>query len=273
MKLMRKKIKKWLYGSCPGFAGSFPYFGTRVYFPKDSIVFQVACDQGIYESDNTFLLCSLVEPESVYFDIGANIGLMAIPVLQKNNSCRVVSFEPSPNTLSFLTRTAERSSFRDKWKILGKAVGREVGVLDFFAASARMGAFDGFQDTQRAGATQKITVPVTTVDLEWEAMGSPRVSVIKIDIEGAELEALYGAIHCLQHEQPYILLEWNSTNLKAYNCSPESLLDFADKVNYQLYSLPHAVPISDAVSLRVNMVRTESFLLAPLNKKPRYCCE
>ncbi|MEH2361348.1 FkbM family methyltransferase [Nostoc sp.] len=258
---IRKNIKQWLYGKCPGFAGSFPYYGTKVYFPKNSIIFRLACEQGIYEQENLNILSSLVKPNSTYFDVGANIGLMSIPILQQHNSCMVVSFEPSPNTYKFLNRTSESSQFNKRWKVISKAVGSQAGTLDFFIASPDMGAFDGFKDTKRANTNNQIEVPVTTIDIEWETLGKPKLSVIKIDVEGAELETLKGALNCIQNDQPSILLEWNATNLQAYNCPVESLIMFAEKYNYQVYSLPNLIPVFNVESLLLHMINTESFLL------------
>ncbi|MEH1788132.1 MAG: FkbM family methyltransferase [Nostoc sp.] len=262
----RKQIKQWLYGKCPGFAGAFPYYGTKVYFPKNSLIFKLACQQGIYEQENLNILSSLVKPNSTYFDIGANIGLMSIPILQQDDSCNVVSFEPSPNTYNFLNRTAKSSQFNKRWVVSSKAVGSQVGTLDFFIASPDMGAFDGFHDTKRAKTNNQIEVPVTTVDIEWKTLGRPKLSVIKIDVEGAELEILKGALNCIQNEQPSILLEWNATNLKAYNCPIESLMIFARKYNYELYSLPNLVPVLNVESLLLHMSKTESFLLLSTSK-------
>jgi FkbM family methyltransferase len=263
MSKLRRAIKKWLYGNCPGFAGSFPYWGTKVYFPKNSLIFDMACEQGTYESENLRLLCSLVEPNSVYFDVGANIGLMSIPILHSCPDCTVVSMEPSPKTLQFLIPTAESSGFGNRWRILGKAAGSSIGSLDFFTASVELGAYDGLRDTKRAGATSKVTVPVTTLDAEWNAMGQPPVSVIKIDVEGAEIEVFQGAISCIKHEQPYILTEWNSLNLSAYKCEPERLITLADNLGYQVFSLPYLLPVTNSAMLRLQMLKTENFLLAP----------
>ncbi|MDX2212481.1 MAG: FkbM family methyltransferase [Oculatellaceae cyanobacterium bins.114] len=255
-------LKKWLYGNCPGFTGSFPYCGTQVYFPKGSKIFELTCNQGIYELDNILLLEALVESNSICFDVGANIGLMALPILQHNKSCKVVSFEPSPNTLQFLNRTVTNSQFTHRWSVVDKALGSEVGELDFYLSSSALGAFDGFRDTQRVRVTEKITVPVTTLDIEWEAIGKPFVSVIKIDVEGAELDVLKGALSCIYNQQPSILLEWNATNLKAYNCQPEVLLDFAEKLEYQVFSVPDLLLIPNPTILKLKMLKTESFLMA-----------
>jgi FkbM family methyltransferase len=264
---LRQRIKMWLYGSCPGFAGAFPYFGTKVYFPKQSFLFKLACQQGIYEMENLNFILSLIQPETTYFDVGANIGLMSIPVLQKHKTCQVIAFEPSPNTLAHLTRTYKNSQYADRWQIIGKATGSESGILEFFIASPDMGAFDGLRDTKRANTNQKVLIPVTTLDSEWKTLGSPDVSLIKIDIEGAELDALKGAIQCIEKCRSFIILEWNAINLKAYGCSVESILSFAKDMDYILYSLPTLAEIHDVALLRLHMIQTESFLLAPSGER------
>jgi FkbM family methyltransferase len=259
----RRKLKKWLYGSCPGFTGSFPYYGTKVYFPKDSYIFNLACEQGVYEHENLKLLLTIIKPNTVYFDIGANIGLMSIPILYSCPTCNVVSFEPSPNALPFLGRTAKESRFTDRWRIIGKAVGDNPGEMPFHIASKKMGAFDGFKDTKRAGVTKETIVPITTIDIEWAALGCPEISVIKIDVEGAELYALEGAQQCLEKEKPFILLEWNSSNIQAYDLKEDELIKYANKSGYKIFSAPDLVPVDDSTTLKIQMIKTETFLLAP----------
>lgn len=262
---MKKKIRKWLYGKCPGLKGAFPYYGTKVYFPKNSHIFNMACDQGTYEHEIVKLLLTLVKPNSHFFDVGANIGLLSIPILYHIGSSHVVSFEPSPNALPYLMRTAEESAFRDRWKVIGKAASDHAGEITFSISSSALGAFDGILDTKRAGYTEEVVLSATTLDLEWENMNRPDVSTIKIDVEGAELSVLKGAGKCIGKCQPYILLEWNALNFLSYHCQTKDLLSFAASINYSLFSTPHLIPVNDETTLSVQMLRTENFLLAPHN--------
>src|ERR1035441_8982568 len=244
----RQKIKHWLYGSCPGFAGSFPYFGTKIYFPKDSHLFNEACKQGIFEQEIVSAIETLIIPDTFYFDIGSNIGLMAAPFLQTIPSCRVMSFEPSPNTFPFLKRTQKSSPFRDRWIIVTKAVSNYIGEEEFTMNTAGMGPFDGLKNTKRTTSASSVRVQVTTLDTEWELIGRPRVSVIKCDVEGGELNVFKGALQCINVNRPFILTEWNLINLMAYNCAYSNLLSFANSIGYVVYSLPSLVRIMDVRS-------------------------
>ena len=262
----RQHIKHFLYNKCPGFAGSFPYYGTEVHFPTGSAVFSLVCEQGIYEHFVVRTLLYLLSPESYYIDIGANIGLMSIPLLASNGNCRVLSFEASPETAGYLRKTIEGSRCGDRWQLISKAAGREIGTSSFYEPEAAMGAFGGFVNTGRIECQGHIrSVPVTTLDSEWQARLKPLVSIIKIDVEGAELQVLEGAVDCLSTCRPHIVLEWNLINLTANMCCISSLLLFSARHAYQVYSLPQMCLVSDLCTLRVQMLVTETFLLAPVH--------
>jgi FkbM family methyltransferase len=265
-------LKKWFYTRCPGVAGAFPYYGTKVYFPRGSVIFDMMLRETVYERANVQLLRELVQPDTHYFDIGANIGLMSIPVLHAMATCRVLSYEPAPSVYSLLHRTAARSPHRGRWTVRSTALGSHVGRSGFFTSNAGAEAYGGFRHTQRGETHVHMEVPVSTVDAEWAALGRPRVSVIKIDVEGAELEVVQGAIDTIKTETPCILLEWNARNLEPYGTPQEALLKLAGSLDYRVFSVPATdfagmpdglTPVRDQVELEQQMLETESFLLAP----------
>jgi FkbM family methyltransferase len=258
-------MKRLLYGSCPGLAGSFPYYGVRTYFPRRSLVFALACDQGIYEAANVRLLLSALRPGTTVFDVGANIGLMSIPLLVQGPSVRVVAFEPSPNNVEHLRRTALESVFRERWEVVASALGDRIGEVSFYCAAPGLGAFDGLADTGRAGATTAVRVPLTTLDAAWEQRGRPEVSAIKIDVEGAELSVLRGGGACLRATRPVVLAEWNEANLRGFGCDAGALLAFAAESGYDVFAMPTLVRVSSVAHLRSLMQFDESFALLPLS--------
>ena len=259
---LRKTVKHWFYGRCPGFAGSFPYYGARIYFPKGSLLFRLTCEQGVYESHNVDLLASLAAPGKWYFDVGTNLGLMSVPVLSMVPDCRVLSFEPSPGVLPYLQRTMSQSPHAARWTLVPKATGAVQGRTKFNLSASKDSPYDGIRDTQRVPSERQVDVELTTIDAEWKRLGSPPVSAIKLDVEGAEYSTLQGARECLLAHRPAVLLEWNAENLKANECPPVRLLELARELDFQLFALPHLVEVRTERELELHMKRTESFLLS-----------
>jgi FkbM family methyltransferase len=267
--MLRATLKKLIYGKLPIVSGRFPYFGEKVFFPRNSFMFELVCKQGVYEKTNVDILLTLARPDTYYFDVGANIGLMSLPVLWHVPTCQVVSIEPSPATAPFLERTAAASSFASRWTVVTDALGSTSGSVDFHAATAGMDAFDGFYDTGRSGVPSAVVkVPMTTLDRVWDGLGRPPVSILKIDVEGAELEVLQGGETCIAAEKPFVLLEWNAGNADAAGRTSADLLNAARDLDYGVYSLPHMTPVSSTAELSAQMLFSEDFLLVPIRDTP-----
>ena len=267
MNKLRKKFKKFLYGQCPGYRGRFPYFGAMVHFPLNSFAFAMACEEGIYEAENVRLLRSFVGPDTWMFDVGTNIGLMSLPVLQGEPKARVLCLEPSPNTVPYLERTITASPYADRWRLVPKVAGRATGVTEFNVCPPTFDLFDGVPQSDRihGGAIEQLEM--TTLDAEWKALGCPRVTAIKIDVEGWEREVLAGAEQLIGSQRPPILVEWNETNLRAAGVAYFELLGIARTLGYRVLNLPDFIEVADADVLRLQMLRGESFLLMPTGEK------
>jgi FkbM family methyltransferase len=265
---LRNGTKYIVRGLCPGLGGKFTYYGTKVYFPKASFVFRMACEKTVWEPEATKWLCNSVGPQKLFIDVGANIGLMSIPVLRVVRNSRVISFEPSPNSASYLKRTWRDSGMHDRWEIITKAAGDSVGTVRFYIASPRSGAWDGLRDTGLAGERRFVEVSQTTIDAEWLRLGCPSVSCIKIDVEGAESKVLKGAEQLIRRERPQILLEWSKVNLVVHEIQPSFLLDYANSEGYQVSTFPNLQPVTGTHDLEFEMLHTEAFLLIPRDKGP-----
>ena len=260
---LKRHFKHWLYGKCPGFKGCLPYFNERLYFPPDSVVFDLACAQGIYEQENLRIMQSALRPQAWYFDIGANIGLMSAPLLDAEPTLQVVSVEASPRTASYLARTIAASPRRDRWRLVAKAVGATEGETVFFASNESHGAYDGVKNTGRGRTPREIKVPLTTLDTLWREFDQPDICLVKIDVEGGEADVLRGGFSCLRATRPYVLLEWNAQNLAAYGCPPGALLELAAALDYEVLNTVGLAPVSSSANLALQMRVKENFVLVP----------
>lgn len=263
MRTVRQMMKKLIRGASLRRTGYFPYFGEKVYAPAESHLFDRVCQEGIYEQRNVQIIQSLVENDSYYFDIGANIGLMSIPFLKLNDKLRVVSVEASSGTIAHLQKTWDQSSFQERWTLYQGAVGSKSGKVQFFEADGENAAFSGLRDTGRGGAMKSLTVEMSTIDDVWHSVGRPPVRFMKIDVEGAEIEVLRGAGGMLGKEKPALLIEINKTNMSSYGYTPEVMFKEVDEIGYNMYASLNMDEINSSFLLRVAMTKTEDFYLFP----------
>lgn len=260
---LRARLKLLLHSHAPGYRGWTNYFGTRLYFPPGSLSFRAMCEQGIFEQDNLRLAAGLARPDSVIYDVGANIGQIAAPLLQMRPDISVVSFEPSPSSLPWLKRSVDGSPHAARWRLVEEAVGDREGVIDFHLSPPGLSLYESAVHTNRTPKGNVVSTPVTTLDNVWREQGQPDVSLIKIDTEGGETGVLAGAQALIAACRPAILAEWNHENLRAWGILPDTLLAYCEAYDMTLHAAPSLVEVTTPTMLRAAMSGVETFLLSP----------
>lgn len=245
--------------------GYFRYYNHRIHAPARSVIFERIVHDGVFEPEILLAMRTLANTGTHVFDVGANIGVMSTALLQMRGDVNVVSIECSPSTLPYLRKTHAESPHKKRWTICDVAVGAETGDFPFFTAGGANGAYDSLKDTGRGGPTNKVMVQVKTIDKIWGDLSCPQVSLIKIDIEGGEYNAILGATQLIGQCKPHIVFEWNATNLVAHNREPQDIFDILQS-EYDLLALPQLQPVTPAL-LPLMMAQTEMFLLTPLDRK------
>lgn len=147
-----------------------------------------------------------VQPGSVVWDIGTNVGLFATAASQRAGADgQVTAVEADLWLAQLLRRTASTSA---PIQVLPVAVSGSSAVASFqIARRGRASNFlAGTAGLNQAGGV-RYTVHVITVTLDWLLAQGPPPNVIKIDVEGAELDVLRGGLRVLAETRPVILCE------------------------------------------------------------------
>jgi FkbM family methyltransferase len=162
------------------------------------------------------LFTEAVVAGAVVLDVGAYLGYFT--VLAGKRGARVIAFEPDPRNLPYLRRNVEANGIADRVRIVERAVGAKPGTSTFFLSPG------GDESTlhRRAAADPAVTLEVTTVDAETEGL---TVDVIKIDVEGGEVEAFAGMRRTLQEASPTLVMfvERNAEALARASHAPADL--------------------------------------------------
>lgn len=138
----------------------------------------------------------------IVLDCGAHIGVFTQEALRRGAQ-KVIAIEPDPINLECLRRNFAPEIAAGRVVVFPNGVWSEEKVLTLFVGNENSGMNSMLQD-QGAG---KVEVPVTTIDKMVAELGLSRVSYIKMDIEGAEREALKGGLNTLRRFRPRIMLD------------------------------------------------------------------
>jgi FkbM family methyltransferase len=129
-----------------------------------------------------------VRPGDVVLDIGANLGAYTMLFAQWVGARgHVYAFEPAPDARRGLARHVELNAVGDRVTLLGDAMSAAEGVARFHAMGPR-----GDNRLAAIDDDRSIEVRTTTIDAFCGRQGL-RPGLIKIDVEGAELDVLRGA--------------------------------------------------------------------------------
>jgi len=179
--------------------------------PNEAIGYNIAT-RGLYETVVTEALWRLASKDEVAVDAGANIGYTASVLGAKIGSGgRILCFEPHPQVFSSLRSNVaawESSGRCAKFELHQKALGSQDGkaVLhtgEWFATN---------KGTAWIGSGEKVNghaeLPIEIIRLDTIAKDLRKIGVLKIDVEGAELDVLRGMSRLLaEHSVRDIIFE------------------------------------------------------------------
>jgi len=191
-------------------------------------------DFGQYEVEETRFLKSVLKDGEVFLDVGANLGWYSLVLGKQYPNARIVAFEPIPSTVAKLERNI---AFNQLSNIEVQAVGlfNSQDNLDFLFAPDVSGATSLKVAGQPRGNTaiERVQCPTTTLDL-FCASRELQPSLLKIDVEGAELMVVQGADQVLQGV-PVVLMELLRKWSKAFDYHPNDVFALMARYGYQAW--------------------------------------
>lgn len=184
-------------------------------------------------------LLKLCPRGGVALDIGANIGATLLPLASTAGpNGRVFGFEPYQPVFEKCARNLQLNGLTNT-TLLPLALGRSPGWVALQVRDER-----NLGKNAVGAGDEGIPVEVTTLDLFVKARALERLDVIKIDVEGFEIQVLEGAVDTLARFQPDIFIEVSDVNLRRQSSSASGLLHLLRAHGYLLFNAATLAPIS-----------------------------
>ena len=147
--------------------------------------------------------------EGAFIDIGVNVGQTLCKLLATGERRRYIGFEPQIACCFYVDQFIRHNGIADA-HVIPVALGEEPGVLELFADNDDVdesASFDGTGFRATMSVTRKVLVPVLRGDTALADLRLDKIAVLKIDVEGAELEVLRGLPDTLRLWKPPVMFE------------------------------------------------------------------
>jgi len=181
-----------------------------------------------FEPKTSAFLRKNVSKEDTVLDVGAHIGIHTIHLSKIAKF--VYAIEPEPNNLKLLIRNIFVNNVEKKVSILPYAVSSIDGLVNFCVSSESTGAHNILFNNRRGDTAYETILKVKAYTLDTLLLNILRldhVDVVKIDVEGHELEVIKGAKKIFQRIPPRIIVVETKRG-------SEALKILTDEYNYKL---------------------------------------
>ncbi len=174
---------------------------------------------GFYDDDRAFFdywgqdrgdlrfLWKVLRPGDTFLDVGAFHGVYSVVAGKRVTSRgRVIAFEPSPRDRRRLQLHLRWNGIRSA-RVEPFAVSSTASETSFFQVVSGDPTRNGLKPPASEDSVARITVQAISLDQYVAEAGLQRVDVMKLDVEGGELEVLRGAAAMFEKFRPILICE------------------------------------------------------------------
>lgn len=181
------------------------------------------------------MLAQWIQPGDTVVDVGANIGYNTLYASQLvGQSGHVFALEPAQDNLTILYANLFANRVQNV-TVLPYAAGRTHAVKHFYLRGDVSAVNSLYQDNFYHPITD--TVDVLTAPLDDLIATTP--SLVKIDVEGGELEVLHGMTRLLTDRTLRLIVEWHPTLQQAAGHAPDALPKHLLSLGYSIQVVSH----------------------------------
>ena len=167
-------------------------------YPTDCIQSCIANGNDYWDTHALYIIDKYIPDDAVILDIGANIGSHSLYWTLERDAKKIYAFEPLPGTYEILQKNIELNNLNDR-----------IISFNFGLSDEEINAKIGSYNKQNIGGTSFVKADKGNFKLKTlDSLNIPeKIDLFKIDVEGAEVEVLLGAVETIKKNKPIIVIE------------------------------------------------------------------
>jgi FkbM family methyltransferase len=221
------------YNKTPNQTYSFFYEGKRISlflpFRNDLIEQTIIVKKTFFEASELNIVRQFIPENTVYVDIGANIGNHLIFFGLFTSSKKIYGFEPNSEIFPILVENVKLNNLEQKTILKQVAIGSEKSK----------GKLVGSSDKTHIAYTDKgVCVCETGNILPLDLVVEEKIGFMKIDVEGMELDVVKGSLNRISSDKPIIFIESDKIEKVIELLNPKNYYIEKSLANYNYLLLP-----------------------------------
>lgn len=211
------------------------YNGSKMLLtPRDWVQSHIFVFNAYEKAESDFIL-SLLSEQDTFIDIGANVGYYSMLVSKKITKGKIYSFEPEINNYQRLKHNIKINEAANITAI-HKACSDHNGMIVLSVAKDdNKGMNSIFLSDEYKSHSQEIEA--VKLDSFVKENNISKISLIKMDVEGAEFLALKGMKEVLVNLKPALVVEIVKDNLEAAGSSVAEFYNYLYPLGYKSYQI------------------------------------
>lgn len=185
-----------------------------------------------YDRLTAAIIKKICRSHSVCIDAGAHTGKILLQMIKQAPRRKHWAFEPIPQLFHLLKKKYGSAVY-----VYPYALSNLQGTAAFNLVTTNM-AYSGLMKRKYDKPEKDTSIQVKTELLDNIIPATVKIELIKIDVEGAELQVLQGAINTIRRCKPVILLEFGRAGSEAYGYDDQIMFDFIDhNLYYDIFTV------------------------------------
>lgn len=183
---------------------------------------------GVYEPALTRKVVQFAKSGGTLIDVGANLGYFALLWAAANPKNKCIAFEASPRILEILRRNIRQNGLESQVDVISSAAGKAQGKLQFDLGPSSQTGWGGFASDDTPNTTEVDVVRIDEVIKEDQP-----ITLLKVDIEGADTWALMGCERLLKAKVVQrVWFEQNKPRMRSLGIPLDAAQNYLRSVGY-----------------------------------------
>jgi len=177
-----------------------------------------------FEHTTCEVLSTVLRSGDVFIDVGANVGFFSMMAARLVGAQgKVIAFEPNPAAYALLRGTCNSNGYSHIVEIRECALSDVAKVVPFYVPAVGDSGLASLRPLPRLRAVER---SVVARRLDDEAAGLGKLKLIKVDVEGGELDVLRGGRRLLERLRPHVICEANPETAGRFGYDPSDIVRY-----------------------------------------------